>query len=95
MSHVRSCLTAASLVLAQVLLRLGWSYPVDIWSCGRILAELATGTVSLTARNDLYQLAMMKRVRGGAQGGDGGGVFVWGTKVAVWATMLTSFCRAK
>ena len=34
----------------EVILGLGWTYPCDIWSCGCILVELATGDALFQAR---------------------------------------------
>ena len=34
----------------EVILGLGWTFPCDIWSCGCILVELATGDALFQAR---------------------------------------------
>jgi len=38
----------------EVILGLGWTYPCDIWSCGCILVELATGDALFQARTRLW-----------------------------------------
>ena len=38
----------------EVILGLGWTYPCDIWSCGCILVELATGDALFQARSRLW-----------------------------------------
>jgi dual-specificity kinase len=35
----------------EVILGLGWTFPCDIWSCGCILVELATGDALFQARH--------------------------------------------
>ena len=37
----------------EVILGLGWTFPCDIWSCGCILVELATGDALFQARGVL------------------------------------------
>ncbi|CAI9094038.1 OLC1v1029682C1 [Oldenlandia corymbosa var. corymbosa] len=48
----------------EVILRLGWSYPCDIWSVGCILLEMCFGKVVFQTHDDLEHLAMMERVLG-------------------------------
>ncbi|KAL6318609.1 hypothetical protein AAG906_000687 [Vitis piasezkii] len=47
-----------------VVMRLGWSYPCDIWSVGCILVELCTGEALFQTHENLEHLAMMERVLG-------------------------------
>ena len=39
----------------EVILGLGWTFPCDMWSCGCILVELATGDALFQARRGLPQ----------------------------------------
>ncbi|KAK2965001.1 putative serine/threonine protein kinase [Blattamonas nauphoetae] len=48
----------------EVILGLGWSYPVDIWSVGCILAELYTGDPLFQTHDDIEHLALMERIIG-------------------------------
>ncbi|KAI8559235.1 hypothetical protein RHMOL_Rhmol04G0157000 [Rhododendron molle] len=44
------------------LLRLGWTYPCDLWSIGCILVELCSGEALFQTHENLEHLAMMERV---------------------------------
>ncbi|OMO60274.1 hypothetical protein CCACVL1_24272 [Corchorus capsularis] len=48
----------------EVILRLGWNYPCDIWSVGCILVELCSGEALFQTHENLEHLAMMERVLG-------------------------------
>lgn len=48
----------------EVILELGWTFPADIWSCGCILMELATGSALFQTHENLEHLAMMQQVLG-------------------------------
>lgn len=47
-----------------MILRLGWSFPVDIWSAGTILLELYTGDTTFQTHNNVEHLAMMEKCIG-------------------------------
>lgn len=48
----------------EVILGLGWTYPVDLWSVGCILFELYTGQALFQTHENLEHLAMMSCVLG-------------------------------
>ncbi|KAK2959156.1 putative serine/threonine protein kinase [Blattamonas nauphoetae] len=48
----------------EVVLGLGWSYPVDIWSIGCILYEMYTGTPLFLTHDNIEHLAMMQKALG-------------------------------
>lgn len=48
----------------EVILGLGWTYPVDLWSIGCILVELYTGQALFQTHENLEHLAMMSCVLG-------------------------------
>lgn len=48
----------------EVILNLGWSYPIDIWCIGCILAELFTGSALFPVCDELEHLAAMQAVTG-------------------------------
>mmetsp|Transcript_10820 Transcript_10820/g.32467 ORF Transcript_10820/g.32467 Transcript_10820/m.32467 type:complete len:449 (-) Transcript_10820:2900-4246(-) len=48
----------------EVILGLGWTFPCDLWSCGCILVELATGDALFQTHENLEHLAMMEAVLG-------------------------------
>ena len=45
----------------EVTLELGWSYPSDMWSCGCIIAEIASGELLFPTHDNLEHLAMMEK----------------------------------
>lgn len=48
----------------EVILGLPWSYPVDLWSMGCILAELWTGGLLFSTHDEIEHLALMERTLG-------------------------------
>lgn len=48
----------------EVILRLGWSQPCDVWSMGCTLIDLYTGSLLFSADGDRHHLAMMERILG-------------------------------
>lgn len=48
----------------EVLLKLGWSQPCDVWSIGCVLVEIYFGTVLFDTQDDLTHLAMMEKTLG-------------------------------
>lgn len=52
------------LILLQVILQMGWSFPADIWSVGCILVELFLGRSIFLTHSNSEHLAMMKRILG-------------------------------
>ena len=44
----------------EIIMKLGWSYPCDIWSIGCILVELFTGDMLFKASNDMEHLAAIQ-----------------------------------
>jgi len=48
----------------EVLLRLGWTYPSDLWSIGCILPELLTGDLLFRTHDDAEHLALMEHILG-------------------------------
>ena len=45
----------------EVTLELGWSYASDMWSCGCIIAEIASGELLFPTHDNLEHLAMMEK----------------------------------
>lgn len=48
----------------EVVLKLGWSQPCDVWSIGCILVEIYSGNVLFTSSDDREHLAMMEKILG-------------------------------
>ena len=48
----------------EVILGLPWSYPVDIWGMGCMLAELWTGGLLFSTHDEIEHLALMERTLG-------------------------------
>merc|ERR1712226_457399 len=56
-SHHQSLVCTRPYRAPEVVLGLGWSYSLDIWSVGCIFMELLTGEALFKAREDLEHLA--------------------------------------
>ena len=48
----------------EILLRIGWSFPSDVWAAGCTLAELALGSLLFPAKEDVEHLALIERTMG-------------------------------
>ncbi|KAA6328414.1 MAG: putative serine/threonine-protein kinase AFC3, partial [Streblomastix strix] len=48
----------------EVILGLGWSYPIDMWSIGCILSELYTGDALFQTHDNIEHLALMEKIIG-------------------------------
>lgn len=49
----------------EIILKLGWSFPCDMWSVGCILVELFTGEALFSTHDDLEHLKMIEVIIGG------------------------------
>lgn len=52
----------------EVILGLGWSTQIDLWSAGCIIAELYMGELLFATRDNIEHLALMERIVGGFSG---------------------------
>lgn len=48
----------------EILLRIGWSFPSDVWAAGCTLAELSLGSLLFPAKEDVEHLALIERTMG-------------------------------
>jgi len=62
--HHSSVISTRHYRAPEVILRLGWSYPSDIWSIGCILLELFTGDTTFQTHHNGEHLAMMEVILG-------------------------------
>lgn len=62
--HHRSVVSTRYYRAPEVILKLGWSQPCDVWSIGCILMEIYIGKVLFPTHNDLEHLAMMEMILG-------------------------------
>ncbi|KAK6997496.1 kinase-like protein [Favolaschia claudopus] len=63
-SHHRYPASTRQYRAPEMILGLGWSYPLDLYSVGCVLVELFTGRTLFQAAEDLEHLAMMEAVTG-------------------------------
>jgi dual-specificity kinase len=62
--HHSSVISTRHYRAPEVILRLGWRYPADIWSIGCILLELYTGDTTFQTHHNTEHLAMMETILG-------------------------------
>lgn len=62
--HHRSVVSTRYYRAPEVILKLGWSQPCDVWSIGCILVEIYMGKVLFVTNDDLEHLAMMEKTLG-------------------------------
>lgn len=62
--HHRSVVTTRHYRAPEVILKLGWSQPCDVWSIGCILVEIYIGKLLFSTHDDLEHLAMMEKILG-------------------------------
>mmetsp|Transcript_3284 Transcript_3284/g.7186 ORF Transcript_3284/g.7186 Transcript_3284/m.7186 type:complete len:869 (-) Transcript_3284:1166-3772(-) len=48
----------------EILLRIGWSFPSDVWAAGCAIAELQLGSLLFPAKEDVEHLALIERIMG-------------------------------